>query len=140
MRAAQERVSLRGIERIFRVCRQTVVKWIKDEVRQLPMLADTLLLYEVDELWSFVLNKAQKRWLWVALCRRTRQIVAFYIGKHDALAAQQLWQRIDYPYTLCPLYTDHYQAYSSALPDEQHWPKDKSSGATAHVKRWNNTP
>ncbi len=143
--SAQERVSLRGIERIFGVCRQTVVKWIRDWVRHLPVLADTLLLYEVgdvlevDELWSFVLNKAQKRWLWVALCRRTRQIIAFYIGKRDALAAQQLWQRIDYPYTLCPLYTDHYEAYSSALPDEQHWPKDKASGATAHIERWNNT-
>jgi len=104
LKASQERMSLRGIERVFNVCRQTVVKWIQQHVWQLPVLSDTLVLYEVgdvleiDELWSFVEGKNHKRWIWVALCRRTRQIVAYYIGKRDALAAQQLWQRIEYPY------------------------------------------
>jgi transposase-like protein len=117
LRAAQERVSLRGIERIFKVCRQTVVRWIRDYLKQLPVIADTLLLYEVgdvleiDELWSFVLDKDQKRWVWIALCRRTRQIVAFHIGKRDEAAARQLEQRIPYPYTLCPMYTDKYLSY-----------------------------
>ena len=54
-------------------------------------------------------------------------------------AAQQLWQRIDYPYTLCPLYTDQYQAYKGTLPQHLHWAKDKHSGATSHIERWNNT-
>lgn len=113
LKAAQERVSLRGIERIFKVCRQTVAKWVRDYLKQLPVLAATLVMYEVgdvleiDELWSFVLEKEQKRWVWLALCRRTRQIVAFYIGKRDDHAARQLEQRIPYPYTLCPMYTDH---------------------------------
>lgn len=76
LRAARERVSLRGIERIFNVCRQTGAKWIRDYIKQLPVIADTLLLYEVgdvleiDGLWSFVGEKEQKRWVWVALCRR----------------------------------------------------------------------
>ena len=125
LRAARERVSLRGIERIFKVCRQTVAKWIRDYLKQLPVIADTLLLYEVgdvleiDELWSFVLGKEHKRWVWVALCRRTRQIVAFYIGKRDENAARQLEQRIPYPYTLSPMYTDQYAAYDGILPDHR---------------------
>lgn len=145
LRACQERNSLRGLERIFGVCRQTIVEWIKDHVWRLPVLAETLADYrvgdvlEVDELWSFVLNKSQKRWIWLALCRRSRQIVAFYIGKRDAHAAQQMWHRIEYPYTLCPIYTDHYEAYGTALPEHLHWAKDKASGATAHIERWNNT-
>lgn len=145
LKACQERVSWRGMERVFGVCRQTIAGWVKDRVGRLPMLAETLVDYqvgdvlEIDEMWSFVLNKTRKRWIWLALCRRTRQIVAFYIGKRDTHAAQQLWQRVEYPYTLCPLYTDHYEAYSVALPDDQHWAKDKASGATAHIERWNNT-
>jgi len=145
LKAAQERISLRGIERVFGVCRQTVVTWIRSHVKQLPVLSETLMLYEVgdvleiDELWSFVGHKGQQRWIWLALCRRTRQIIAFYIGKRDVLAAQQLWQRIEYPYTLCPLYTDQYQAYNSILPKHQHWPMAKKSGATSHIERWNNT-
>jgi hypothetical protein len=35
---------------------------------------------ELDELWSFVLKKERKRWLWLALSRSTRQVVAYYIG------------------------------------------------------------
>jgi insertion element IS1 protein InsB len=144
LRAALERVSLRGIERIFKVCRQTVVKWVKAHVKTLPVLAETLDLYEVgdvleiDELWSFVLNKAQKRWIWIVLCRRTRQIVAYYIGKRDEGAARQLEQRIAYPYTLCVMYTDQYPAYEAVLPKDLHWSKKKGSGRTSHVENWNN--
>lgn len=144
LRASQERVSLRGLERVFGVRRQTIVEWIKAKVWSLPTLSETLVSYQVgdvleaDEMWSFVLNKAQQRWIWLALCRRTRQIVAFYIGKRDAHAAHQLWQRVEYPYTLCPIYTDHYMAYPAALPEHLHWAKDKASGATSHIERWNN--
>ncbi|MBK8984496.1 MAG: hypothetical protein IPM39_00200 [Chloroflexi bacterium] len=35
---------------------------------------------ELDELWSFVGQKENKRWIWIALCRRTRQVVSFFIG------------------------------------------------------------
>jgi hypothetical protein len=35
---------------------------------------------ELDELRSFVPKKSQKRWIWIALCRRTRQAIAFEIG------------------------------------------------------------
>ena len=145
LRAAKERVSLRGIERIFGVCRQTVARWIRQHVRQLPLLIDTLKDYqvgdslEIDELWSFVRHKGRKRWIWIALCRRTRQIVAFYIGNRDEAAARQLEQRIPFPYTWCPMYTDYYPAYDGILPEHLHWQKDKQSGATSHVERWNNT-
>ena len=35
---------------------------------------------ELDELWSFVFEKQRKRWIWIAQCRRTRQVVAYAIG------------------------------------------------------------
>ena len=85
-RAVLERISLRGIERLFGVSRHTVAEWIMQWVAHLPPLETTLLeaqlddVLELDELWSFVLKKAHQRWVWVALCRRTRQIVAYFIG------------------------------------------------------------
>lgn len=51
----------------------------------LPAFENTLLpsekgdVLELDELWSFVEKKTQEVWLWLALCRRTRQIVAYTI-------------------------------------------------------------
>ncbi|HXG85378.1 MAG TPA: IS1 family transposase [Pyrinomonadaceae bacterium] len=53
----------------------------------MPELSETLVVpqeaptLELDELWSFVLKKANKRWIWIALCRQTRQVVAFVIRR-----------------------------------------------------------
>lgn len=45
---------------------------------------------ELDELWSFVLKKACKRWVWLALCRATRQVVAYVIGNRDEGTCRKL--------------------------------------------------
>jgi len=70
LRAYQERSSLRGLTRTFEVSRYTVTRWLKKAAR-LPSLERTLLsapssqgaLLELDELWSFVGRKADKRWV-----------------------------------------------------------------------------
>jgi len=66
----------------------------------LPALKDTLLpaaaddVLELDELWSFVLKKSRKRWLWTAICRRTRQIVDLVIGDRSQKTCRRLWNKI----------------------------------------------
>ncbi len=44
---------------------------------------------ELDELWSFVGGKASQLWFWwwVALCRRTRQIVGWTLGDRSLQSA-----------------------------------------------------
>ena len=49
-------------------------------------------LLEMDELWSFVLRRKDKRWIWLALCRRTRQVVAYAIGSRDEATCRLLRQ------------------------------------------------
>ena len=62
--AYQERISLRGLSRVFDVHRQSIARWIVDHVKSLPKLKDTLLpaqsedVLEYDEAWSFVLKKS----------------------------------------------------------------------------------
>ena len=93
------RASLRGLVRIFGVARQTVLRWLTERVQGLPDLKDTLLppqagaVLELDELWSFVCKKAAKRWLWLALCRRTRQSVAFVSGDRSEQTCRRLWNK-----------------------------------------------
>jgi len=145
LKTCQERASLRGSQRIFGVARQTVSRWIKAHVRTLPVLVDSLLpatredVLELDELWSFVFKKAQKRWLWIALCRRTRQIVAFFIGQRDNESCQQLWQHVPSDYALCQTVSDAWHTYPEVLPADRHRAVGKETGETAHVERWNNT-
>ena len=33
---------------------------------------------EIDEMWSFVGNKKNKQWIWIAMDVRSRQIITFY--------------------------------------------------------------
>ena len=35
------------------------------------------------------------------LCRRTRQVVSFYIGRHDNSSCKQLWQGLSPDYASC---------------------------------------
>ena len=41
----------------------------------------TPLLMELDEQWSYVGKKQQQRWLWLAICHKTSQIVAYCFGR-----------------------------------------------------------
>jgi IS1 family transposase len=115
----------------------------------LPELAETLIkpdplepkttTLELDELWSFVLKRANKRWIWVALCRATRQIVAYVIGDRSHVTCQKLWERIPTAYRSGHCFSDFWEAYSLVIPSEQHTAAGKETGFTAHVERWNNT-
>jgi len=94
---------------------------------------------ELDELWSFVLKKARKRWVWLALCRSTRQVVAYAIGNRSGATCRRLWERIPKAYRGGCCYSDFWEAYREVIPTEQHVAAGKDSGETAHIERWNNT-
>jgi insertion element IS1 protein InsB len=145
LRAGLERCSLRGVERIFDIARQTVTRWIATHIQKLPEVTDLLLpasvddVLELDEIWSFVLKKDHPRWLWTALCRRTRQIVAFVIGDRSKVTCHQLWMAIPDGYKQCQTFSDFYTTYRHVFPEASHHCVGKETGETAHIERWNNT-
>ena len=103
----------------------------------MPAQADDVL--ELDEVWSFLLKKDNKRWLWTAICRRTRQIVAYAIGDRSEDTCRKLWQAIPDTYKHCLTYSDLWDAYAKVFPKETHQSVGKGSGQTCHMERWNNT-
>ena len=86
-----------------------------------------------------MLKKEEKRWLWTAMCRRTRQIVAFVIGDRSSDTCRLLWQALPETYKLCKTYSDFWEAYANVFPKETHQSVAKDSGETNHMERWNNT-
>jgi hypothetical protein len=44
---------------------------------------------EADEMWSFVVSKENKQWIWIALDGATRQVIAFYVGDRSASSARE---------------------------------------------------
>lgn len=94
----------------------------------LPPLKETLVkakkedVLELDELWSFVQRKKNKRWVGLAQCRRTRQIVAYAIGDRSRKTRALLWSRVPKSYKKAGLYTDFWDAYKSGTPTRRSCP------------------
>lgn len=58
-------------------------------------------------MWSFVARKTNKQWLWLALDRNSRQVVALFVGDRSAKGALGLWRAIPERYRQqATFYTD----------------------------------
>jgi IS1 family transposase len=102
-----------------------------------PARADDVL--ELDEVCGYVGKRANKVWTWTALCRRTRQVVAYVNGDRSEATCRVLWGRIPEAYRNCRTFSDFWKAYASVFSEESHQSVGKDTGETAHMERWNNT-
>jgi insertion element IS1 protein InsB len=95
---------------------------------------------QCDELWSFVDNKGNKKWVWLALDVKTREIVGVHIGDRDEGAARKLWLSVPPVYRQCAVaYTDFWAAYGMVIPSKRHRAVGKETGKTSYIERFNNT-
>ena len=93
---------------------------------------------ELDEMWTFVLRPKNKVWLWLALCRRTRQIVAFALGCHGEATCGVLWSRLPPAYKNAHCFADTWRAYAQVVPPQQ-LTQSHLRGQTNHLERFNRT-
>lgn len=147
-----ERVSLRGICRAAGVSLKWLLEFVTETYDQLPDhlnirevenkkdVVIQILECEADELWSFVGNKNNKQWVWLAMDIHTRQIIAFHVGDRSKKSAQQLWKNIPETYRQrATFYTDQYESYEGVIPAVQHRAVAKESGKVNHLERFNCT-
>ena len=105
------------------------------------------LTIECDEMWSFVGNKDNKQWIWLAIDLDSREIVGVYIGSRDKQGAQGLWDSLPPVYRQRAVaYTDFWKAYSVIFSTKRHavgTPSvrsvGKETGKTSHIERFNCT-
>ena len=98
------------------------------------------LTLECDEAWSFVGNKGNKQWIWLAIDRQSREIVGAHVGDRSRAGARALWHSLPPIYRQCAVcYTDFWEAYETVLPNKRHRPVGKESGQTNHIERFNCT-
>jgi insertion element IS1 protein InsB len=100
-RLLREKISLHGICRAVGVS----IRWLMDfmvacfealpdhlHVQPMASPQDVImgcLEVEADEMCSFVRQKANKQWVWIAMDKQTRQIIAFHIGDRRRDSARQ---------------------------------------------------
>jgi insertion element IS1 protein InsB len=91
---------------------------------------------ELDELWSFVQKKTQQCWVWIALCRRIRQIVAYTIADRSKEGALSLREHVPENYRRRATRSDLWLAYEAAFPQRTHRFCRKKEGQTNHAERF----
>ena len=95
---------------------------------------------QCDEAWSFVEDKGNKQWIWLAIDVTTREIVGVYIGDRSEQGAKGLWNSLPPVYRQCAVcYTDFWSAYNNIFPHSRHKLVGKETGFTSYIERFNNT-
>ena len=147
-----ERVPLRGICRVTDCSLTWLLQFISDTYSDLPddlnfqpgTPENNVIIYRLkvgaDEMWSFVGNKDNKQWIWIAIDAKIKQVLAFYVGDRSKDSAKKLWDKIPEMYKKKAIfYTDLYESYHGVIPKEQHRAVIKQSGKTNHIERLNCT-
>ena len=143
-----ERISLRGICRVVGVSLDWLLTFLVSLYEELPehlnvsleQVDNHVLIQrlevEADELLSFVKNKKNKQWLWLAMDVKTKQVLAFYIGDRSKRSARKLWKAIPNVYKQnAVFYTDQYKGYPGIIPAIQHRAIAKHFRRTNHIER-----
>jgi len=73
---------------------------------------------ERDEMWSFVHDKDNPRWLWHAIDHATGKVLAYAFGDRKDSVFLELKARLE-PFGITRFYTDDWGAYGRHLPAEQ---------------------
>lgn len=81
---------------------------------------------EVDEMWSFVGNKKDQRWLWHAIDHRTGTILAYTFGRRQDEGFLQLKALLE-PFGIIRYFTAHWGAYQRHLDPEKHCPGKRNT-------------
>ncbi|MEG4065448.1 IS1 family transposase [Microcoleus sp. SVA1_A1] len=141
-----ERLALAAIARITGVSKRWLQFYVNKKYAQITQEVEVTkkncgkLVIQLDELWSFVGNKQNKQWIWLALDMDTREIVGVWIGDRSRCSAKKLWQSLPSVYRQCAVcYTDFWEAYAQVLPSKRHKAVGKETGKTSYIERFNNT-
>ena len=96
---------------------------------------------QLDEMWSFVGQKSNKQWIWLALNPANRQIVAMHVGGRGTKDAEIFYGNIPKAFQEnAGFFTDYWTAYRKAIGNPDiHFAVGKDSGLTAYIERFNCT-
>lgn len=144
-----ERISLEGIQRVLKISAYQLYKYMDELYAETPkdLYINELLLNskeidlqrfecENDEAWSFVFDKSNKQWIWIAMHRQTRLIVGLYIGNRGTDGALGLWNSIPESIREKAIYhTDDWDAYKKVFDSAVHKPSKKKQ-ETNHIERF----
>src|ERR687885_1964797 len=122
-----EKISLAGIVRATGVSSRWLQYYVNKKLGAVKREVEVKskkkgkLTIQCDEMRSFVGNKGNKQWIWLAIDVLTKEIVGVYIGQRDKDGARGLWNSMPAVYRQCAVsYTDFWSAYGRVFPKKRH--------------------
>jgi IS1 family transposase/transposase-like protein len=143
-----EKIPLAGISRATEVSESWLQNYVNNKYEAIPKevaakkkeITKGSLTIECDEMWSFVGQKDNKVWIWLAIDLHTKEIVGVFIGDRSKKGAKGLWDSLPPVYRQCAVcYTDFWDAYGVIFPSNRHRAVGKHTGKTNHIERFNCT-
>ena len=126
---------IRDTARVLRISTDTVLSELKKKEALLTSVNTALLRTlnpvqivvdieqageaEMDEMWSFVGNKGNPRWLWHAIDHQTGAVLAYVFGRRQDAVFRKLKALLE-PFGLRHYFTDQWGAYTRHLDPEEH--------------------
>src|SRR3989475_10391541 len=133
---------IRDTARVLRISTDTVLSELKKKEALLTSVNTALLRTlnpeqvvvdieqageaEIDEMWSFVGNKGNPRWLWHAIDHHTGAVLAYVFGRRKDEVFLRLKALLE-PFGLTRFYTDHWGAYTRHLDPDMHSPGKRNT-------------
>jgi IS1 family transposase/DNA-directed RNA polymerase subunit RPC12/RpoP len=74
---------------------------------------------EGDEFWSYVKSKANQRWTWYVIDRKSGIILAYHNGRRTDESCKILFESLSV-FDIACYYTDDWQSYRKYIPAEKH--------------------
>lgn len=136
-----ERISVRGIARTLEVSRNCIRKYIKTVEAKTPEPEDTLKKedinfesddIEIDEVWTYLGRRRDEHYMYIfiAIHRRSRQVLAFQVGRRDSDTVVLLWEKLKKLGVKGPVHTDEFSAFYKVIPKSQHIDDGKRGGTS----------
>mgnify|MGYP003503881147 FL=1 len=97
------------------------MKMLSEKIYDIEIIEknENSLQVEADEQWSFVQNKKQQRWLWYAIDKSTKKVLAFVFGSRKDEMCLKLMALLSL-FNINKYHTDSWQAYYNCIPKEKH--------------------
>lgn len=126
---------VRDICRVLGVSINTVIKTLRQQAALVdePVVPARVTELEIDEMWSFVGNKSNLRWLWYAFDPARKKVLCWELGDRTDETCLRLLNKL----TECLVMrycTDRWESYRKLLPPAKHW---VGKGGTHHIERNN---
>lgn len=126
-----EKIPLIGIARSLQISMTWLQKFVNDFYRCIPCQSKVTpetsleLVIECDELWSFVNSKENAVYVWLAINRKTRQIVGVHLGDRSRNSAQVFWESLR-----------SHQLFARTSSGKVWWPQEYRERAIVYTDLW----